>query len=69
MSNKEHAMTEYLPFASLKLPRRPQRPSQPERMLTISYIFDLNFTECFRLNLYQYHTVWDCTFQKPINYY
>ena len=25
MSNKEHAMTEYLPFASLKLPRRPAK--------------------------------------------
>ena len=65
MSNKEHATTEYLPFASLKLP---PRPTQPERMLTISYIFDFNLTECFGFNFYTYHTVWDCTFQKPINY-
>ena len=65
MSNKEHPMTEYLPFASLKLP---QRPTQPERMLTTFNIFDFDSTECFGFNLYTYHTVWDCTLQKPISY-
>ena len=65
MSNKEHVMTKYRPFVSLKLT---QRPTESERMLTISNIFHFNSTECFGFSLCTYNDIQDCAFQKPRNY-